>query len=39
MISALVIIGLALLTGFAAWMLILFVGLAVTSNGYVGKHR
>lgn len=34
-----VIIALALLTGIAAWALILFVGLAVTSTDYVGRHR
>lgn len=39
MILALVIIGLALFTGFAAWVLILFVVMAVTNAGYTGRHR
>ncbi|GAA4241089.1 hypothetical protein GCM10022254_68540 [Actinomadura meridiana] len=39
MILTLAIIALALLTGFAAWMLILFVGTAITNAGYMGRHR
>ena len=39
MIAVLLISALALLTGFAAATLICLVGLAVTSTGYVGRHR
>ncbi len=39
MIVTLAITGASLLTIFALWMLILFIGLALADHGYVGKHR
>ncbi|GAA4229884.1 hypothetical protein GCM10022254_23350 [Actinomadura meridiana] len=39
MILTLAITALALLTGFAAWVLILLIGMAITNADYTGKHR
>lgn len=39
MILVLAITGAALIAIFAAWMLVLFVSMALADNGYVGKHR
>lgn len=33
------IFGASLMAVFAVWMLILFVSMAISDTGYVGKHR
>lgn len=39
MIFTLAITGVTLVAIFAAWMMILFISMAMADSGYVGKYR